>query len=158
MDQDQVKQNILSGRQWLRMLFMAGYILALWVLTLVLLVTILVQTLIVLVTGETNYNLRRFGILCGVFIHQIIHFLVYGSDDKPFPFTEFPNIDGFDTGESPVAEEAPKYSYQTSSTRSKSAAASATEYGEIIPSADSVNADDDFPAASDADSNPERLS
>ena len=33
------------------MLFMVGYILASWVLTLVLLVTILVQTLIVLITG-----------------------------------------------------------------------------------------------------------
>jgi hypothetical protein len=153
MDQDQVKQNVLSGRQWLRMLFMTGYILASWVVTIVLLVTILVQTLIVLITGETNHNLRRFGILCGVFMHQIIHFLVYGSDDKPFPFSEFPDIDRIDTGESLSREDAPRYSYQTASTPE---AESVSDYDDIIPSTESVNADDDFPAAGDAGTNPDR--
>jgi hypothetical protein len=158
MDQDQVKQNILSGRQWLRMLFMAGYILASWVLVLVLLAVILVQTLIVLVVGETNRNLRRFGIVCGVFMHQIIHFLVYGSDDKPFPFTEFPDIDHIDTSDKVAGEEVPKYTYQAGGGRSSQAAATTPIHDEIIPSTDSVNADDDFPAATDADSDPERLS
>jgi len=155
MDQDQVKQNILSGRQWLRMLFMAGYILASWVLTLVLLVTILVQTLIVLITGETNRNLRHFGILCGVFMHQIIHFLVYGSDDKPFPFTEFPDIDRVDADEGLAGEETPTYSYQADSAKSKPGPVSDAGYDDIIPSSDS---DDDFPAATDADADPERRS
>ncbi len=149
MDQDKVKQNVLSGRQWLRMLFMAGYILASWVLTLVLLATILVQTLIVLITGETNHNLRRFGILCGVFMHQIIHFLVYGSDDKPFPFTEFPDIDAVDAG-----EETPKYSDQSSG--SKPGTASDPDYDDVVASSDSVDPDDDYPAT-DAGSDPERL-
>jgi hypothetical protein len=157
MDQEQVKQNILSGRQWIRMLFMAGYILASWVLTIVLLVTILVQTLIVLITGETNDNLRRFGILCGVFMHQIIHFLVYGSDDKPFPFSEFPDIDRVDAGERFGRDGAPKYDYQPGSVRNTPNPASASDYDDIIPSTDTVNADDDFPAAGDSGVNPDRL-
>jgi hypothetical protein len=157
MDQDQVKQNILSGRQWLRMLFMAGYILASWVLTIVLLVTILVQTLIVLITGETNHNLRRFGILCGVFMHQIIHFLVYGSDDKPFPFSEFPDIDQIGMGEPFGRSGAPKYDYQSGNVRNTSESAGVSDYDDIIPSTDSVNSDDDFPAAGDSGVNPDRL-
>jgi hypothetical protein len=156
MDQDQVKQNVLSGRQWLRMLFMAGYILASWVLTLVLLATILVQTLIVLITGETNHNLRRFGILCGVFMHQIIHFLVYGSDDKPFPFTEFPDIDGVDTGETLASGDTPKYTYQAGSSKSKPETVSDPDDDNIIASSDSVDSGDDFPAT-EAGSDPERL-
>ena len=158
MDQDKVKQNILSGHQWLRMLFMVGYILATWVLALVLLVIILVQTLIVLITGETNHNLRRFGILCGVFVHQIVHFLVYGSDDKPFPFSEFPDIDAIDAADNLAAEPESKYTYETSNVRSTPDAESSPVYGEIIPSTDSVNADDEFPTAStnDTDTNPNR--
>ncbi len=155
MDQEQVKQNILSGRQWVRMLFMAGYILASWVLTIVLLVTILVQTLIVLITGETNDNLRRFGILCGVFMHQIIHFLVYGSDDKPFPFSEFPDIDRVDTTEG--FGSTPKYHYQPGAAPNGPDAADISDYDDIIPSNDSVNTDDDFPAAGDSGTNPDRL-
>ena len=157
MDQDQVKRNVLSGQQWLRMLFMAGYILASWVLTIVLLVTILVQTVIVLITGETNNNLRRFGILCGVFMHQIIHFLVYGSDDKPFPFSEFPDVDRVDMSKNFRREGAPRSSYETDSVRSAPDAASVSDYDDIIPSADTVNTDDDFPAAGDAGTNPDRL-
>ena len=157
MDQEQVKQNVLSGRQWLRMLFMAGYILASWVLTLVLLVTILVQTLIVLITGETNRNLRRFGILCGVFMHQIIHFLVYGSDDKPFPFSEFPDIDRVDTSDGLAAGEPTSYAPNDSRGKSGTMAASDADYEDIIPADASVNADDDFPTATD-DADPERLS
>lgn len=136
------------------MLFMAGYILASWVLTIVLLATILVQTVIVLITGETNHNLRRFGILCGVFMHQIIHFLVYGSDDKPFPFSEFPDIDGVDANDS-VA----RYTYQKGNVYRTPETADVSDYydDDIVPSTDSVNADDDFPAAGDAGSDPDRL-
>jgi hypothetical protein len=157
MDQDQVKQNILSGHQWLRMLFMLGYILASWVLVLVLLAVVLVQTLIVLIVGETNHNLRRFGIVCGVFMHQIIHFLVYGSDDKPFPFSDFPDMDRIDTSDRVTAEDVPKYSYEASGARNSQTAAATPDYEEIIPSTHSVHADDDFPAVTDAD-HPERLS
>lgn len=157
MDQDQVKQNILSGHQWLRMLFMVGYILASWVVTIVLLATVLVQTVIVLITGETNHNLRRFGILCGVFMHQIIHFLVYGSDEKPFPFSDFPDVDHAAPGEPFVREGVSKYSYQPNTVQSAPETESVSDYDDIIPSTDSVNSDDDFPAAGDSGTNPDRL-
>lgn len=157
MMQEEVKQNILSGRQWLRMLFMAGYILATWVLTLVLLVVIFIQTIIVLITGETNHNLRRFGIMCGVFMHQIIHFLVYGSDDKPFPFSDFPDIDHISATDDVASEDLHEYSYRPG-TAAPAAAASAPVYEEIIPPAESIDADDDFPPATDTGSDPERLS
>lgn len=163
MNQDEVKRNILSGNQWLRMLFMVGYLLASWVLTLVLLATILVQTVIILITGETNTNLRRFGILCGVFMHQIIHFLVYGSDEKPFPFSEFPDIDRVDTGAGLHSDDSPQYTaHQSSSARSKPATATDTAYyddpayDDIAPSTDDVNTDDEFPSGPDDGSDPAR--
>jgi hypothetical protein len=156
MDQDQVKQNVLSGQQWLRMLFMVGYILASWVVTIVLLAIIVLQTLIVLITGETNQNLRRFGISCGVFMHQIIQFLVYGSDDKPFPFAEFPDIDRIDVGESFRNESASRQSYYTSDVQNTPETASVSDYDDIIPPVDSVNPDDELPAAGDAAADPDR--
>jgi len=156
MDQDQVKQNVLSGQQWLRMLFMVGYILASWVVAIVLLAIIAVQTLIVLITGETNHNLRRFGISCGLFMHQIIQFLVYGTDEKPFPFSEFPDIDTVDVGERFTGEGAPRHSYYTGNVQNAPETASVSDYDDIVPSVDSVNADDEFPVAGDADKDPNR--
>ncbi len=126
MNQDEVKRNLLSVHQWIRMLFMAGYLLAGWVLILVLLVTILVQTLIALITSEINPNLRRFGVICGVFLHQIAHFLVYGSDEKPFPFTPFPNIDAIDVadGEDSPTQQSTAFTSKNSATANDNSSAS----------------------------------
>lgn len=93
MNQDEVKRNLLSLDQWIRMLLMAGYLLVVWVLGLVLLVIMITQTLVVLITGELNTNLQRFGAIATAYLYQIVIFLVYGTDDKPFPFAPLPGGD-----------------------------------------------------------------
>jgi hypothetical protein len=85
MNQDEVKRNLLSVDQWIRMLLMAGYLLVAWVLSLVLVV--------IMVTGELNANLQRFGAIATAYLYQIVIFLVYGTDDKPFPFSPLPGGD-----------------------------------------------------------------
>jgi len=90
MNQDEVKQNLLAPAQWLRILLMAGYALALWVLGMALVVIVITQALMALVTGAANPNLRGFGAMLAVYVGQIIAFLVYATEDKPFPFAPFP--------------------------------------------------------------------
>jgi hypothetical protein len=91
MNQDEVKRNLLSLDQWLRMLLMAGYLVVIWVLSMVLLVIIVTQTLVVLITGELNLNLQRFGAISSAYLYQIVIYLVYGTDEKPFPFSPLPS-------------------------------------------------------------------
>jgi type IV secretory pathway VirB3-like protein len=90
MNQDQVKQNLLSPAQWLRMLLMFGYLVALWVLSMVLLVIVITQTVVTLIVGEANPNLRQFGVLLAEYVRQVINFVVYGTEERPFPFAPFP--------------------------------------------------------------------
>jgi hypothetical protein len=90
MNQDQVKQNLLSPAQWLRILLMFGYLVALWVLSMVLLVIVITQTVITLIVGEANSNLRQFGVLLAEYVRQVINFVVYGTEERPFPFAPFP--------------------------------------------------------------------
>lgn len=90
MNQDEVKQNLLAPAQWLRILLMAGYALALWVLGMVLMVVVITQVVTALVTGSANANLRQFGAMLAIYIRQIIAFLVYATEQKPFPFAPFP--------------------------------------------------------------------
>jgi len=90
MNQDEVKQNLLAPAQWLRILLMAGYALALWVLGMVLIVVVITQVVTALLTGSANANLRQFGALLAIYIRQIIAFLVYATELKPFPFAPFP--------------------------------------------------------------------
>lgn len=90
MNQDEIKTNLLDANQWIRMLFMAGFAVAAWFVLLGLIVLVLVQTLIVLVSGEANRNLRKVGYLFGCYLQELIQYLCYNTDTKPFPFADFP--------------------------------------------------------------------
>jgi hypothetical protein len=96
MNQDEVKRNLLSLDQWLRVLLMAGFMVVVWVLSLVMLVIIVTQTLVVLITGEVNLNLQRFGAVSSAYLYQIAINLVYGTDQRPFPFSPLPGAENDD--------------------------------------------------------------
>lgn len=88
---DDVRDNILSPAQWLRILYMLMFALISWALGIVLTVLIVLQALFSLVTGGDNENLRRLGGALSKYYYQILLFLTYQSDDKPFPFAPFPD-------------------------------------------------------------------
>lgn len=56
-------------------------------------VVVVVQFVIVLVTGKDNQNLRNLGQGLGKWVYQAIMFLTFNSDNKPFPFDEWPVLD-----------------------------------------------------------------
>ena len=91
MNQEEIKSNLLNADQWLRILFMAGYAVATWLTLVVLVVVVLAQAVIALITGSSNANLQRVGLLFGIYLHQIVQYLTYNTDYKPFPFNAFPD-------------------------------------------------------------------
>lgn len=105
MNQDAIKSNLLDANQWVRMLFMAGFAVAAWLVLLGLVVLVLAQTLIVLVSGETNHNLRKVGYLFGCYLHEIIQYLCYNTNAKPFPFADFPEAAEREAAEADEAED-----------------------------------------------------
>lgn len=100
MNQDDVKRNLLSADQWLRMFLMICYLVVAWVVGIVLVVVMVAQTLVVLVTAELNLNLQRFGAITAGYLYQIVMYLVYATDEKPFPFSPLPSAEP-----EPVVEE-----------------------------------------------------
>src|SRR5690606_36175239 len=53
-------------------------------------VVVIVQFLFALITGQDNVNLRQFGLALSTFIFQTLKFLTYNSEEKPFPFSDWP--------------------------------------------------------------------
>ncbi len=49
------------------------------------------QYVTLILTGQTNLLLLGFSKNLGAYIHQIITFLSFNSDQRPFPFSEWPN-------------------------------------------------------------------
>lgn len=91
---DAVRDNILSPAQWLRILYMVIFAVVSWALGIVLTVLIVLQALFSLVTGKDNENLRQLGGSLSKYYYQILLFLTYKSEEKPFPFAPFPDTPG----------------------------------------------------------------
>lgn len=87
---DDFSENIKKQSYWIRILFMVGFMVAIYVTGVILLVLIIAQALFALFTGEDNRNLRRLGASLTQYVQEILNFLTYNSEAKPFPMSPFP--------------------------------------------------------------------
>ena len=78
---------------WVRFAYMALYAVLLLAARLVISILVLVQFLFVLLSGKDNENLRNLGQGLGKWVYQTIMFLTFNTENKPFPFDEWPLID-----------------------------------------------------------------
>ena len=49
-----------------------------------------VQFVVVIVTDEPNSQLRDFGSRVGTYMRELLDYLIYRTDQMPFPFAPFP--------------------------------------------------------------------
>ena len=68
-------------------------------------VVVIVQFLLKLATGEVHERLRTLGGALGTYVHQIIAFLTYHSEDMPYPFGDWPDAESPD--KKPVRRKGP---------------------------------------------------
>lgn len=90
MDNEQLKSNLTSSKHWLRLVFMLLFAAVLQLASLVMWVLVAVQFVFSLITGEDNQHLRRFGHSLSTYIYDVLKFLCYSSEEKPFPFADWP--------------------------------------------------------------------
>lgn len=93
MNNDQIKSNLQSSKHWLRLIFMLLFSAVLQIASIVMWVLVILQFLFSLITGSDNTNLRKFGYSLSVYIFHIFKFLTYSSEEKPFPFADWPQAD-----------------------------------------------------------------
>lgn len=92
-DLDDIVDNLQEPSAWIRIVFMVGYALLLYVVIVpVLFVIGLVQALFAIITGSDNEKLRGLGGALAEFVHQLLSFFTYNTEDKPFPFNDFPEF------------------------------------------------------------------
>ncbi|WP_237059034.1 DUF4389 domain-containing protein [Microbulbifer sediminum] len=105
MDNEELKHNITSGNQWMRLLYMVLFAVLLEIAGFVMLAVVVLQFLFSILTGGPNDNLRRLGDQIASFVYQTLQFLVYNTEEKPFPFAEWPESDIEDLSGYESAEE-----------------------------------------------------
>lgn len=96
----QVKQNVTARSTWVRLLFMAVFWFVFGLLHCVLAVVVGVQFLIVLVTGSPNERLVKFGYELGIYYHDIVVFVTFKTEAKPFPFSDWRQVRAVESDDS----------------------------------------------------------
>jgi amino acid permease len=91
-DSTRVEEHYKSKSTWLRLVFMFVFYILGSLAALVASVVVVLGFLWVLFTGETNKQLQQVGKGIAAYVHEIICYLTYNSDTKPFPFdAEWPS-------------------------------------------------------------------
>ena len=84
-----------SGEQgesiWIRGLFMLLFVLIYSVAELVVVAVALIQFGWVVFSSEHNPRLARFGASLSRFVYQTMQYWMFNSEEKPFPFGEWPS-------------------------------------------------------------------
>ncbi len=93
MQNKAIPNNLKDVNQWLRILYMLLFAIIFNVATAVLWVVVLVQALFSLLTGSSNANVKQLGSGLTQFILQIMQYLTYQSEEKPFPFQAWPETE-----------------------------------------------------------------
>jgi hypothetical protein len=86
----EITQNIRARDTWVRGLFMLLFVVLYEVAEWVLFVLALLQFLWTLFTRRPNQRLVEFGEGLGRYAYQIVRFLTFNTEDKPFPFADWP--------------------------------------------------------------------
>ncbi len=85
-DSGKMEENLKSRTTWLRLLYMAIYGVVAWLASMVGFVIVALGFFWVLFTGEVNRELRQIGQAIASYLYQIMRYLTFNTDDKPFPF------------------------------------------------------------------------
>ena len=80
------KSNVKSGSTWLRLFFMIVVVLLAGISRVVVGAVIVLQFFYVLFTGETNKRLEQLGQALATYTYQIIRYLTFNTEERPFPF------------------------------------------------------------------------
>ena len=82
--------NLTSEAFWLRLAFMLLFVIVAEIAVLIMMLLVVVQFVYRLFTGKLQADMYRFSSSLAQFIYQTYQFLIYETEDKPFPFNDWP--------------------------------------------------------------------
>ena len=94
---EQLKQHLTARDTWLRGFYIVLFTVIYTVAEIILVAVVVFQFLATLITGARNERLVTLGQSLSTFVYQILRYVTFNSDIRPYPFSAWPK------GE-PVAE------------------------------------------------------
>lgn len=87
---EEVKRNIRRGNIWIRGFYMLIFAVIYGLADIVLVAVAVFQFGFVLLTTQRNLPLLKFGASLSRFLYEVLLFITFNSERKPFPFSDWP--------------------------------------------------------------------
>ena len=81
-----LEKNVKQKSTWVRLFFMLVLAFLYGLSRVVIAAVVVIQFFYVLLTGETKDQLKSFGHSLAIYSYEVIEYLTFNTDDKPFPF------------------------------------------------------------------------
>ncbi len=78
---------------WMRVLFVAIFWVVFYLTQLVIAAVVVAQCAFTLISGAPNAQLLSFGDSLSRYVQEILRYITFNSDQRPFPFSDFPKSD-----------------------------------------------------------------
>lgn len=88
---DEYKENIKDHGTWMRGLNIILFAIIYSVTEIVIALVVVFQFLSVLLTHKTNDKLLSLGMNLSTYIFQILSYVTFNTNERPFPFSDFPD-------------------------------------------------------------------
>lgn len=88
---EETRQNLVKSDIWMRVLYMILFAIAYSIAEAAIIFLAIFQCIAVLITGNVNEPLLRFGKNLSVFIFDILEFQTFNTELRPFPFSAWPD-------------------------------------------------------------------
>lgn len=88
-----MSQNYEGKTAWMRVLFVALFWVVFYLTQLVIAAVVVAQCAFTLISGSPNQQLLKFGDALAKYVNDILKFVSFNTDQKPFPFADFPKSD-----------------------------------------------------------------
>ena len=85
-DSSDIEKNVKQKSTWVRLFFMIVLAFLYGLSRFVIGAVIAIQFFYVLLTGKTKGELKSFGHSLAIYSYQVIDYLTFNTDEKPFPF------------------------------------------------------------------------
>ena len=90
IDSEEWKDSFLKQGKWIRLFWMVSFSLVYYLSMTVLWLIVFFQFLFVLITDKRSENISHVSLGFRNYMVQILDYLTYHSEEKPFPFSDFP--------------------------------------------------------------------
>jgi len=91
--EDQTREHLVNGGIWMRGLHMLLMAVAYNVVEAMIALIAVFQFFCALLTGRVNEPLLKFAKNGSIYIQEVLEFLTFNSEIRPFPFTSWPDED-----------------------------------------------------------------